>query len=334
MIIRTLIVFISFIISICLFELFLRVSPFGYGTSSVEYDPEIGYWHKKLSSNYSKKDCYNTLNIFDSRGLPEFRNKYDKDKKSIVFLGDSYIEGLSIQNKNLIHNKLDIMLDSKFNIMNYALGGTTVIQHYVILKNKIFEDFKDYKISNVFQFLNLPNDLLESKIATESILSRPKVYIEFKKNKIYGIVSPRIATSIDKLMDLASNFETYFFLKKVIYFFKNKITENEDNSINIITKQNIELFINSILITKELLLQNKINYTIFFNIEKNEYNNKILKNVKIALKKNDISFVMLNDVLSIDKSYFHDCDHHFNSKAHNEIAKIILKLKLVDKEQK
>lgn len=331
MIIRIIVIFMSFILTVCLFELFLRISPFSYGTSNVEYDPEIGYWHKKLFRNYSKKNCYNTLNIFDYRGLPEFINKYDINKESIILLGDSYIEGLSIQNKNLIHNKLAILFNSEFNIMNYALGGTTSMQQYVILKNKVFKDFNDYKIKYVFQFFNLPNDLFESKIDTESIISRPKVYIEFNKNKTYNIISPRKYTNIDKLMDVLGNFEIYFFFKRIIYYFKNKeiITEN---NLNIVTKKNIELFINSILIAKELLDRKNINYTVFFNSKKN--NDEILKNIKKILENNNINFVILNDVLPIDESYFHNCDHHFNKKAHDEIAKIIFKLNLLHKDQK
>ena len=46
------IVFIFSFLSICFFEIFLRFSPFSYGITPMEYDKDIGMWHKKDFSNF------------------------------------------------------------------------------------------------------------------------------------------------------------------------------------------------------------------------------------------------------------------------------------------
>ena len=89
-----LIIFISSSFALISFELFLRFSPFEYGTSPVEYDKEIGMWHKKNYEGSAISDCYNTRYIFNEEGLPSSIYDYDTSKRDVILLGASFIEGV------------------------------------------------------------------------------------------------------------------------------------------------------------------------------------------------------------------------------------------------
>ena len=218
---------LSSMMALLFFEIFLRYSPFEYGASPVVYDDKIGMWHKKGFENYTIKECYKTKYIFNDQGLPSNIYKYDKTKKDVIILGDSYIEAIMVKNKNIIHNSLAKEYHNKYNFMNYGLSGSSPTQQFVILRDKINLENTNY----VIQFIELEGDLQGVDSKNLDSLARPKVYVEFDTLDKYKIISPRAKTLYDSVRDFLGDYQIYFFIKKSLYYLRNTMLSQKDNSI-------------------------------------------------------------------------------------------------------
>jgi len=346
---KFIIVLLSSIFALISFELFLKYSPFEYGISPVEYDKQIGMWHKrefenytikKEFKNYTIKECYKTKYIFDKQGLPSSINEYDKTKKDVIILGDSYIEAIMVKNKNIIHNSLSKEFNNKYNFMNYGLSGTSPVQQFVILKNKV--NLKNTKY--VIHFIQLEEDLNEVVSENLDPLARPKVYVEFYNLDEYKIIPPRKKTMYDSIVDFLGNYQMYFFIKKLLYYLRDKlyylrdnILSKKNNTIKKTINKKVEIdFSKNWLYLKGAIHQiNKyikstntnIKYKIIIT-SKNEKNKMILKKF---LESENIEFIFLNDIaksMNIELKSF-ECDPHWNDETHRNIAKIIKEIKLI-----
>ena len=341
------IITIASFFALILFEIFLKYSPFEYGTSPVIYDKEIGMWHKKNFSGYTIKECYKTKFIFDNKGLPKSIYNYDKNKKDIVILGDSLIEAIMVKNKNIIHNSLAKEFNNKYNFLNYGLSGSSPVQQFIILKNKI--DLSNVKY--VIHFVNLDGDLRDVDKKNLNKLARPKVYIEFKTLNDYKIIPPRKKNLYDTFGDLLGDYQIYFFIKKSLYYIQNNILKTQhqihnkkDISISHIkdTTTSKHSLINMQKLSKNWLylqgaihqikkyiksINNKTIYKIIV-ISKNSKNIEIIKKF---LNKEKIEFVILNEIANktgISLNGF-SCDKHWNDKTHQQIAKLIKDIKFI-----
>ena len=324
---KLIIVLLSSIFALIFFELFLKYSPFEYGVSPVEYDNQIGMWHKKEFENYTIKECYKTQYMFDKEGLPSSINKYDVTKKDVVILGDSYIEAIMVKNENIIHNSLAQEFHNKYNFMNYGLSGSGPTQQLVILKNKINLENTKYLI----QFIGLEGDLNDVDSKNLGSLARPKVYVEFDTLDEYVIIPPRAKTLYDSIVDLVGDYQIYFFIKKSLYYLRNNFISKKDNTIkNPIVKKVEKDFTKNWLYLKGAIHQinnhikstdTSIKYKIIIT-SKNKKNKRILKKF---LDTENIEFIFLNDIaksMNIELKSF-ECDGHWNDDTHRNIAKII-----------
>lgn len=318
------------LITFILFEIFLRYSPFSNGLSPVEYDSDIGMWHKKNFTNYMISTCYKTEYDFDEKG--RVKNLYDADisKKDIILLGDSQIEALMVKKENRLQNRLFLDLNGEYNIFNYGLSGTTTSQQYQILLNKA--DLNNTKY--IFQFLFLENDLQDSNKVNTSIIERPKVSMKFNSFEDYFLVKPTSYNYIEFIRDLSSNTELYFYLKKIIYFFKDTIknihSKEDKNNLSIsgdsiFSEYNWLQLNGPILLTKKLLKEHSIKYHIFFI--SNNINQKELRLLTEFLRTNEIQYTDLSDFIKkssfTQEQLFFSCDSHFNDKANIILSRYI-----------
>jgi len=147
---QTFFIFLIMLLSIISFELFLEYSPFKKGVSPVVYDKDIGMWHKKNFSNYLIRDCYENQYFFDEYGRVKNNYLYDAKKEDVIILGDSYIDGLMIENDKIIHNSLFYELNGSVNVLNYGLTGSGPMQQFAILKHKV-------NLSNVKKLIHFIN---------------------------------------------------------------------------------------------------------------------------------------------------------------------------------
>jgi len=331
-----LIIIFSFILSIILFEFFLKLSPFSFGVTPMVYDKDIGMWHKKNYSNYLISDCYKNKYFFDSSGRVKNNYKYDDTKKDIIIIGDSKIEGLQVENQSVVHNALYREIQGQYNVLNYGLAGTGPAQHLEILKNKV--DLTNTK--TLLHFVFLENDLNDSDPNNLDGVNRPKVYLDFKDNMTFDVIKPKKYDFKEKLRDFIGNFEIYVYLKKTFYYYKTIFfdtrqaeTSNKDRKMHYTIsneKFKFKQLQGAIYQINKLALDYDFSYHIFFfsSFEKkgfNDYKNKLISFLS-DININNINILpYLND---LEKKHALDfsCDPHWNKKTHQDLAKYLNKL--------
>ena len=324
---KILIIFTSSIFALISFELFLRFSPFENGTSPMEYDKEIGMWHKKNHEGFIVKACYKRKYIFNEQGLPKNIYDYDTSKRDVILLGASYIEALMVENTNIIHNSLAKEFNGKYNFMNYALSGAGPTQEFIILKEKVNLENSKY----VIQFIEIEGDLLDVDSNNLGTFARPKVYVEFDAIDEYQIIPPRDKKFLDVIGDFLGDYQIYTFIKTSLYHLKNNVFYQKGNSINktIDNPQLKDLSKNWLYIKGAIHQVNKLIKSTSEKIEykiiitsNNEQNKDILKEF---LETENIDFIFLNDLvesMGIELKSF-ECDGHWNDETHRNIAKVI-----------
>lgn len=316
---KTIIFTLSLLVSLISFEFFLRYSPFEYGTSPGIYDKEIGVWHKKNFSGYSISECYKTKYYYDEKGLPKSTKVYDKNKDDIVFLGDSFVEAVMIENSGIIHNVLAKELNYKYNVLNYGLSGTSVVQSFMIFKNKVNLNKTKYAI----EFVELDGDILEVNYQSHNEMARPKVYLDFQSLNKYKIIPPREITLKDKIGDFLGDYQIYFFIKKLIFSIKKRTTPSikEKKKTVLDLSQNWLNLEASIYQSYLLAKKNNIKFLLIINSKK-VHNRETLK---AFLTKENIPFMSIQEEAQKRGIVLHSlsCEDHWAKESLNDIAKII-----------
>ncbi len=332
---KILIILISSFFALIFFEFFLSFSPFKQGISATIYDSKLGMWHKKNFENYIIEECYENKYSYNDKGIPSNVVPYNSNKKDVILLGDSNIEAQMVKNENIIHNSLAKEFNYKYNFMNYGLFGSSPIQQLIILKEKV--DLKNTKY--VLQFIDIEGDLKDVDSKNLSSLSRPKVFMKFENLDDYTIIPPRERTLYDIATDALNSYQIYLFIKKTIYFLKDKISNKNENE-NSLSKNHLEDKKNDMsknwLYLKGAIYQinkyiksvdNTIKYKIVLR-SKSEEHKSIMRNF---LNDKNIEFIFLNETaksMNIELKSF-TCDSHWNDKSHQDIAKIIKHIELI-----
>ena len=329
-------VFIFFMlvgVSFVFFELFLRFSPFTLGVSPVEYDQDIGMWHKKNFSNYIVKECYKTKFSFDQYGRMQNNYPYSNEKKDIILIGDSQIEALMVDNASIMHNSLYRHLGHQFNVLNYALSGTGPSQHLRIMQTKV--DL--HNIHHLIHFVFLENDLNDGDPASFDGTNRPKVYMQFEDLSKSHIIPPRPYDTKEKVRDFIAQFELYIYLKKTFYYYQSLwrntpsiIIDAQDEAPQF---QNLDYkwkqLQGSIYQMNQLAVQHKFRYTVIFISTLDEQGNiKLRQQLEDFLHQENIQGINLlpfieqlqvTDGAKID----FECDGHWNGQTHTKIARYL-----------
>jgi hypothetical protein len=316
---------IASFVAVLFFELFLRFSPFSYGVSPVEYDKEIGMWHKRDFSSKTVRKCYDTTYFFDNKGLVKNSYEYNINKKDVVLLGDSYTEAIMVQNRNVLHNSLQREYGGEYNFLNYGLSGTASVQHLVMLQKKV--DFKNVK--EVIQLLNMDGNIYEVDPKTFDSTTRPKVFLDFSDMQNYRVIPPKPLDTKEKIRDFLGDFELYIYLRKILYFIKGDksdrvdIGHTEDENLS----KNWLQVKGAISNIQKLLKEKSIKYKV------------IVYGRDLKLKKTLIKFLIKQKIEfynleSLSKKYSlplksFSCDRHWSDEAHQNIAKIIKKENII-----
>ncbi len=311
------------IFAVVFFELFLRFSPFSYGISPVVYDKDVGMWHKKNFSSVWIKPCYQTRFYFDEKGLVKNAYAYDKKKKDILIFGDSYMEALMVKNENVMHNALYREYEGKYNFLNYGLSDTSAVQQLIMMGTKV-----DYaNVKEIVQFIRIESDIYDVDPKRMDDTARPLVFLDFKDLENYTVLAPRKQDFKEKFRDILGNFELYVYLKKSIFFLKQKLLSTEQRTQ--IKKKEDDLSYNwlqmkgAIYQTKKLLEKKGVGYTILL------YGKDIALNKRLTtfLDEQDITY---HDILSLAKKEGFElsgfpCDSHWRDETHLNVAKLIRK---------
>ena len=323
---------LKIIITVCLslvsFELFLTFSPFKGGVSPVQYDPDIGMWHKSSFQYVNSNDCYNTKYEFDGNGLIKNHYNFNPDKQDVIILGDSYIEALMIKNKNIVHNSLYREYEGRLNFLNFGLGGTAPTQHLEILKK--FANLRRAKY--LIEFVSLGEeggrDLQEVDPREFGWSNRPLVHLKFSDLDHYEIFKPPAMNIKEKIREFLAQFELYGYLRKTLKYYKSKLSAN-DSDISKIPygsrdwATSWDQIKGSVFQINKLSKANHIGHrVVVFSPDRNH--NKV---ISAFLELQEIPFVDLVGELEKLKIDLHSitfsCDGHWNDETHRLFAHII-----------
>lgn len=328
---RKIIIILALLLALISFELFLKHSPFEYGTSPGVYDKDIGVWHKKNFSGYSITECYKTKYFYDDKGRPKNTKLYDKSKRDIVFLGDSFVEAVMVDNPYIIHNSFARDINYSYNVLNYGLSGTSPVQSFMILKKKVDLARADY----VIEFVGLKGDILEVDPLNQNSMSRPKVYIDFQSLNQYKVIPPRKSTIKDKVGDFLGDYQIYFFIKKLIYSLQKRIAPPRVETTKEVTPKLTKnwLYLKaSIYQAYTLSKKNSIKFLLVIDSD----NIKQREILKAFLQKEKIPFIMLQEEAEKKgitlKSF--SCDAHWTKETHQDVSKIILDSGFIQRKKK
>ncbi len=315
------------IFAVALFELFLRFSPFSYGISPVVYDKDVGMWHKKNFSSVWIKPCYETRFYFDEQGLVKNAYTYDKTKKDILIFGDSYMEALMVKNENVMHNALYREFEGKYNFLNYGLSDTSAVQQLIMMQTKV-----DYtNVKEVVQFIRIESDIYDVDPKRMDDTARPLVFLDFKDLENYSVLAPRKQDFKEKFRDVLGNFELYVYLKKSIFFLKQKLLGDEQGKKT--DKKSKDLSYNwlqmkgAIYQTKKLLAQKGVGYTVLLYGK----DKALTQTLTAFLQEQHITY---HDIFSLAKAdgfalKGFSCDSHWCDATHLNVAKLIRKKGLI-----
>jgi hypothetical protein len=135
----------SFIFCIFLTELLCRFlytqKKVGHHASFYEYDPLLGWRHKRNSGNYRITKEYSVKISFNSKGIrgPEYSYEKNKGKFRILILGDSFAEGYVVDFENLFSEILnkELMLKGIYcEVINAGTAGYSTDQELLFFENE------------------------------------------------------------------------------------------------------------------------------------------------------------------------------------------------------
>jgi len=321
---------------VVLYELFLRYSPFAQGITPMEYDAEIGMWHKRNFKGVISKSCYHQSYEFDAMGRVKSLVMNDA-KSNIVLLGDSQVEALMVSNESIVHNRLSEYLNGQYNVLNYGLSGTGPGQQLIILKSKI--DLK--KLEHVIHFVFIENDLNDGDSGNFDRINRPKVFVNFSDADHYNIVKPRSYDGIERVRDFLGQLELYVYLKKTVYHYRDLLTSAQAKPVERVPAETVSsvipgsdrLWLNlfgAIYQANQAAQKNDAKYSviIYSNDYETEKNSTKLNKLTAYLTQQKINFYPLNPLIenipALERGF--ECDGHWNASTHDLIAKWLHKI--------
>lgn len=325
--------------------------PKGFGLAWRNEKMPWGAWHKKNFEDYHKYKCFNVAYKSNDIGSRDKINYLDlKNKNTIIFIGDSMVEGIGVDfNKiitSLVKKKLGVQT-----INLSAAGDFGPIQYYLI-----YEKFKKSFIHNkVFLFINPYNDFNDNFWEHWKKIDRTRYRPYFKKiNDQYEIFYPDTAKKRDHYavdislkglpMTFIKNFTYSANVLRTLKYREYIISKKYENFGNIINNSGyyfnnqdalegsffyIEKFLKKNFQNKEItIVLTPLPGDIISFKNGNNYKSlnwfKILKN--LGLKYN-VKIIDLMDNLDKQnyKYLFHECDEHWNENGHKFVLGEIIK---------
>ena len=321
------IVSLALLCSLVLFELFLRNTPFAHGTSPVVYDADIGMWHKRNFKGRRTGACFDNQYKLDDRGLVNSSVDYDNGLEDMIVIGDSYVEALMVHAEGRLANRLSKAYESRLNVLNYGLAGTSPIQQYVILDKKV--DLENARI--VVQVVNVESDLRDAVKSARSGVSRPLVFLEFDEGGGFRLIPPKAFEFRDWARDRLGLLESVVFLKKTIYHTRRNLASvlrtkdskkgNGSEGRVIDLEENWAQLKGVIGATNELLRMAGVQYVVILNSRKTENSDRLRRYLE---EQNIVYFDLqfyLNEQNVSYETLLYDCDRHWSEVGHGAVFK-------------
>ncbi|MAJ43828.1 MAG: hypothetical protein CMF96_03660 [Candidatus Marinimicrobia bacterium] len=325
--------FIGFIITIIVLEVYLQVSEIN-NLSNTKRHINIG---PILKPNHKFTYFNEGFSIGKVNKYGYYGKDYDYQKsenvKRIALIGDSYVEGIQVFERNHFRSKLEKLLnkgkvDNIYQVLNFGRSGFNLNDIYCYNKNFI----SSFEPSTKLVFIS-PGDL----ISRGKIESRPYAYIENNEikidynldnnsNNIFNLFRGKsiILGYINRSIQLIKNNE----YKSILFGKLSHLINNDIQNIKNINK------IKSLSeLTKKIILDLRKENCIFVIHKEttvSDYDYLINEFIEFS-KKNNINYIDLSPLfykLKIQNINFNywplaKSKGHFNEKGHTEIANYI-----------
>jgi len=132
---------LSVVVALCLVEAGLRSAHYGEGNlihleKFVEYDPGLGWRHKRnFSAEFINDETHTTLR-YNAQGWRGAESPYSKPPNvfRILVLGGSFIDGYSVQVQDRLTEVLESNLGPRFEVINLGVVGYGTDQDLLVLE--------------------------------------------------------------------------------------------------------------------------------------------------------------------------------------------------------
>ena len=242
------------------------------------------------------------FNKYGYRGK-EFTYKRN-EKRRIVFIGDSVVEGIGVKPRERFTESLNNKLGNGFEVINLGVSGYSFLQEFEYLKEKGLKFLPDYVFWGICQ-----NDFNTSSLELGHI---GKKIQNIDRGDFYNYYY----TNVNKLEDVLLSFNTYKYIK---YFLSQNSKPNLRDKINYDDLRKSEM---ANLLKKLRIMSNKYNFKIVFILlpirRLSELPIKISE-LEDLIKKENFIYLDLNN--QIEGAWI---DHvHLNPEGHKIVADML-----------
>jgi len=105
----------------------------------VDRSPDFGVWHSSNSKYRHHKSCFNVLYTANSHGMRDRERTIQSDKKRVVVLGDSLIEGYGLPEQFRLTNLLEAASGVEY--LNFGTSGNFGPTQYYLLYKTLAKKF-------------------------------------------------------------------------------------------------------------------------------------------------------------------------------------------------
>ena len=318
------------------------------------------YYHHDLRPNarWIENWGYQNAEIFTNNlGFKDRKiQNIDFKKYNILFIGDSFTEGVGVEYQNTFVGKIDDQINSVSKDHKVLNAGVVSYSPIVILgKLNYLINIKQYPITKVFVVLcngDIHDDLFryneinENYIVSHNDFLNIKILVDInnfiKSNTITYQFIKRVTPISNLFEDLKTEIPDFdnFNLKQVLSILNSKSDQKhviDKNEFEKWGKLGLEKSKNYIKQIKNLLSEKNIDFTLVYleepifmlnNLESDFYKN-FWGNVAL---KNNIDFIFVedfhkneNDKFKIYRELFFIGDNHFNDKGNGLVAEEIIR---------
>lgn len=308
---------LGLICSLFVFELFIKFSPHNKGLMPSGYDKDIGLWHTADLNTTNHGKCYDVNVKFDEEGRVANSSILSSDEPNVILLGDSFVEGMMVNNADILHNRLAEHLKHKFNVLNYGLSGTSPLNQPAIYERKVTVSNQSW----VVLIVNVSNDIDDVN------LIHPVIKGVFKTPNSYQYEDVRELTFKLQTLEFFKRFYSYKVVFQIKEGLKQKIKEYSENQTISPDKSERDytvLFDPIVALNNQTIAQGA---TLLVVLNFGKYENEV--NILDFFIEQNIKYIVSNDHI-IDqqlaaKELTLECDPHWNVKGHDFIARLISK---------
>lgn len=143
LLISTTLLLTSFTLAIALGEVILRLTHYGEAgrvdlTRFYEYDGFLGWRHKRNFSGDLITNEYHTTLSYNAEGFRSLERRHAKPENvsRVVVLGDSFVDGYTVQVQDRLTEVLEARLGPRFEVINLGVAGYSTDQELLLLEQE------------------------------------------------------------------------------------------------------------------------------------------------------------------------------------------------------